>query len=268
MTLKSPLALLAFLALPLAARADEAADRALVRGRHDVLADLVGVGLRNETGFGIGRRDRVANLTALETSFLTQVGETWGLAHRIQLPLVWQPEVVARYGGTYGLGDLGYELYAARPSTDGLSFGGGLALWLPTGSDRRLSDGKWQLGPALAFGAAWGPVALSVWARQLFTLGSVRTAPDVNRLVVQPSLTWTVRSGWYLVSAPRLQADWDAASSDRFTVPLGGGVGRVFGIGSQRLSASLEGYATVAPRSSTPHPDWTLRGTVSLLYPR
>lgn len=269
MTLPSRPALLALLlALPLTARPDEAADRALVRERHDVLADLVGVGVRNETGFGIGRRDRVSNLTALETSFLTLVGDTWGLAHRIQLPLVWHPEVTARYGGTYGLGDIGYELYAAHPSADGLSFGGGLALVFPTGSDRRLTDGKWELGPALAVGAAWGPVAFSVSARQLLTLGSVRTAPDVNRLVVQPSLTWTLRGGWYLVSAPRLQADWDAASGDRFTIPLGAGAGRIFGIGGQRLSASVEGYATTVPGSGAPRPDWTLRVTLSLLYPR
>jgi len=269
MTTPSRLALLALaLALAPAAFADEAADRALVRGRHDVLSDTVNVAMRNETAFGIGRRDRTANLTVVEPSFLTLVGDSWGLAHRIQLPLVWQPEVVARYGGTYGLGDLGYELYAAWPSGEGLSYGGGLSLVLPTGSDRRVSDSKWEVGPALALGTSWGPISLTLAARQLFTLASTHTAPDVNRLVVQPSLTWALRSGWYLVSAPRLQADWDAASSDRFTVPLGGGAGRIFGVAGQRVAVSLEAYAIAAPRSSTPHPDWTLRAGLSLLYPR
>ncbi|MBI5068286.1 MAG: hypothetical protein HZB56_08590 [Deltaproteobacteria bacterium] len=271
MTLPSRAASLALafaLALAPAARADEGADRALVRGRYDVLSDTVQVTLRNETSFGIGRRDRVGNVTVPETSFLTLVGERWGLAHHIQLPLVWQPEVVARYGGIYGLGDLGYELYGTWLAGTGLAAGGGLALVLPTGSDRRTSESKWQIGPALALGGAWGAASLSVTARQLFTMGSVHTAPDVNRLVVQPVLTWTFRSGWYLVTAPRLQADWDAATSDRFTVPLGGGVGRIFGVSSQRLAVSLEAYANVAPRSSTPHADWSLRAGLSLLYPR
>jgi hypothetical protein len=270
MTLPCRAALLALLALYLApaARADEGADRALVRGRHDVLSDVVQVTLRNETSFGIGNRDRTANVTVPETSFLTQVGERWGLAHHIHVPLVWQPEVVARYGGTYGLGDLGYELYGAVATASGLTAGGGLALVLPTGSDRRISESKWLLGPAVALGGAWGPASISVTARQLITVGSVHTAPDVNRLVVQPVLTWTLRSGWYLVTAPRLQADWDATSSDRFTVPLGGGVGRIFGVSSQRLALSLEAYANVAPRSSTPHADWSLRAGLSLLYPR
>jgi len=269
MTTPSRLApLVLALALSSAARADEATDRALVRGRHDVLSDTIDVALRNETALGIGRRDRTANLTVVEPSFLTLVGDAWGLAHRIQFPLVWQPEVVARYGGTYGLGDLGYELYAAWPSAGGLSFGGGLALVLPTGSDRRVSDSKWEVGPALALGSSWGPISLSVAARQLFTLASTHTAPDVNRLVIQPSLTWALRSGWYLVSAPRFQADWDAASSERFTIPLGGGAGRILGVAGQRLALSLEAYAHVAPRSGNPHPDWTLRAALSLLYPR
>ena len=146
--------------------------------------------------------------------------------------------------------------------------GGGLSLLLPTASDRRLGEGKWALGPAVSVGMSWGALALSVAARQHFTLFSGRTAPDVNRLTLQPSLTWALRSGWYLVSAPILKADWKAASSERFTVPVGGGVGKIASIGGQKLALTLQGYFQAAPRTSTPHADWTLRAGLSLLYPR
>lgn len=266
----------ALLALPVAlavvlapaGRADEGADRALTRGIHDVVADTVNLALRNETSFGIGKRNRTANLTVLEPSFLSLIGDTWGLAHQFHLPLVWHPEVVARYGGTYGLGDLGYELYLAAPAAEGLSLGGGLSLLLPSASDKRLGEGKWAMGPAVSVGMSWGALALSVAARQHFTLVSERTAPDVNRLTLQPSLTWALRSGWYLVSAPVLKADWKAASSERFTIPVGGGIGKIATLGGQKLALTLQGYFQAAPRTSTPHADWTLRAGLSLLYPR
>ena len=48
--------------------------------------------------------------------------------------------------------------------------------------------------------------------------------------------------GWYLVSAPIITANWEADGDDTWTVPLGGGFGRIFGIGNQPLNAQLETF--------------------------
>ena len=57
-----------------------------------------------------------------------------------------------------------------------------------------------------------------------------------------------------------------ADSDDRWTVPLGGGVGRVFRIGDQPVNCSLQGYYNV----ETPDlgPKWTIRFQVQLLFPK
>jgi hypothetical protein len=38
-------------------------------------------------------------------------------------------------------------------------------------------------------------------------------------------------NGWYLVSAPIITANWQAEKGNCWSVPVGGGVGKVFRIG-------------------------------------
>ena len=62
-------------------------------------------------------------------------------------------------------------------------------------------------------------------------------------------------------------ANWKANDDDdRWTVPVGAGVGKIFRIGSQPLKAQLASYYSVA------HPDdaaeWQLRFQIQLLFPK
>ena len=45
--------------------------------------------------------------------------------------------------------------------------------------------------------------------------------------------------GWYLNTSPIITADWLAASGEQWTVPVGGGFGRVFRVGDQPVNASI-----------------------------
>ena len=46
--------------------------------------------------------------------------------------------------------------------------------------------------------------------------------------MIQPFVNYNMADGWYLVSAPIITANWEADSDDRWTVPLGGGFGKIF----------------------------------------
>ena len=90
---------------------------------------------------------------------------------------------------------------------------------------------------------------------------------SVNAMLVQPFINYNLPHGWYLTSSPIITADWKADSDNRWTVPLGGGVGKIFKIGKQAINAQLAGYYNVA----TPKDfgaDWQLRFQVQLLFPK
>ena len=100
-TIAHAAALLAVLcATPAARAAEESLDRTLVHQSLSPAANVVNVALRNDVGLGLYHKERTSDTTWLEPSFPTALGADWMLVHRIHLPLVWQPVVVARTGGT------------------------------------------------------------------------------------------------------------------------------------------------------------------------
>ena len=63
-----------------------------------------------------------------------------------------------------------------------------------------------------------------------------------------------------------MTANWDLEGSDVWTVPLGGGVGKLFKIGSQAMNARAEAYYNVAKPDNAP--DWQWGFTVQFLFPK
>ena len=67
-------------------------------------------------------------------------------------------------------------------------------------------------------------------------------------------------------SAPELTVNWKARSSDQWTVPLGGGVGKILHLGKLPLNSSIEAYYNVEkPEFGS---DWTVRATLTLMFPK
>ena len=64
-------------------------------------------------------------------------------------------------------------------------------------------------------------------------------------------------NGWYLTSVPIITANWEEISDNTWTVPFGGGVGKIFGIGKQPLNAQVLAYYNV--KKPDFGADWQLR---------
>jgi hypothetical protein len=90
--------------------------------------------------------------------------------------------------------------------------------------------------------------------------------PEVNITAIQPFVNYNMKDGWYLSSAPIITANWSADSSQQWTVPIGGGVGRVFKIGKQPVNASVRAYHNLqSPRTGS---DWQLQFQIQFLFPK
>ena len=71
--------------------------------------------------------------------------------------------------------------------------------------------------------------------------------------------------GWFLTTSPVITADWLAAPGQQWTVPIGGGLGRVFKLGDQPMSAYISAYYNAIRPDAAP--TWQLRAELSLLFP-
>jgi len=68
---------------------------------------------------------------------------------------------------------------------------------------------------------------------------------------LQPFFNYNLRKGWYLTSSPLITANWEAKDDNRWTVPIGGSIGRIFKIGDQAINANIAAYYNVVTPDDT-----------------
>ena len=79
-------------------------------------------------------------------------------------------------------------------------------------------------------------------------------------------MNYNLSKGWYLVTDMILTANWDADSGNQWTIPLGGGFGKILKVGNQAMNSRLEAYYNVEKPSGAP--DWLLSFTIQFLFSR
>ena len=95
---------------------------------------------------------------------------------------------------------------------------------------------------------------------------SFNSDANINFFSSQIFANYNMKKGWFLVSAPIITANWEAASGQQWTVPVGGGIGRVFKIGKRPVNSSGQLYYNV----ETPalQGDWIFRFQFTFLFPK
>lgn len=221
-----------------------------------------------------GAPDGSAYFLNIQPVLPVTVGD-WNLVSRIIMPLIsvdgfiaGTPEIPAGSPGTgaSGLGDINYSLYFSPVNYDKLIWGVGPSLMLPTATDDQLGSGKWS-GGITAVGLTqpgWGTYGALI--RQLWSFAGDSNRVDVNQFLFEPFINYNLDKGWYLISDIIMTANWDAPSSERWTIPLGGGAGKIFKIGNQIMNSRLEAYYNV--ESPQAGPDWSMSFTLQFLFPR
>jgi len=67
------------------------------------------------------------------------------------------------------------------------------------------------------------------------------------------------------VRPPIITANWEADKDNRWTIPFGGGAGKIFKIGKQPINAQISAYSNVVTPDNGP--DWQLRLQLQFLFP-
>ena len=110
------------------------------------------------------------------------------------------------------------------------------------------------------------PWSLGILVRQLWSFAGDNDRAEVNQFLLQPFVNYNFDGGWFLFSDPILTANWKAASGQKWTVPIGGGIGRVFNIGRQPVNMRLGVFGNVVRPDFAPKA--ALKFTVQLLFPK
>jgi hypothetical protein len=165
-----------------------------------------------------------------------------------------------------GLGDINYSLFFSPNKTKTYVWGLGPSINLPTAADDQLGSGKWSAGPTgvILIQPAWGTYGML--ARHLWSFAGDQDRGSVNQSLVEPFVNYNLEGGWYLVTDMILTANWNAESGNKWTIPIGGGAGKLFKIGKLPINSRLEAYYNVERPDNGP--DWQVLFTFQMLFPK
>jgi len=243
---------------------------ALAKAAQNPVASMISVPFQNNTNFQVGPLEETQNVLNIQPVLPVDLGAKWNLITRTIFPVISQPPFAAGQDRTGGLGDIQFSAFLSpkAPTSGGWIWGAGVITQLNTAGDDRLGQGATGLGPtfvALKPSGSWvtGALVNNVWS---VSVDDGRA--DVNQLLLQPFINYNVpdKPGRYLTFAPILTANWEADGGNRWTVPLGLGIGQILKLGKLPVNAQVSAYYNVA------RPDyaaqWQLRAQVQLMFPR
>jgi hypothetical protein len=159
-----------------------------------------------------------------------------------------------------------------------LIWGAGPAWVFPTATSSILGQGKVSIGPSVVVLVQPDHWSLGALVNNVWSFAGSGGRPEVNQMTLQYFVTYNLKKGWNVSSSPIISANWDkkallnaanggdTTSGGRWTVPVGGGVGRITRLGLQPVNMAVNFYGNVVHPSGAS--SWGMRFQIALLYPQ
>jgi hypothetical protein len=244
---------------------------ALRKAAQNPVASLISVPVQNNFNGGIDPGNRTQNVLNIQPVIPLKISDNWNLIVRWITPIIYQPLPVTSpepQVGFSGLGDMQptFLLSPSKPSK--LIWGAGPIIQLPTATSDYTGQGKLGLGPNIVALTMPRNFVLGVLVNNIWSVAGSGSRTNVNQMLLQYFINDNLKKGWYLTSQPIITANWNATapSGSVWTVPFGGGVGRIMKLGFQPVNLSVQAYGNVVhvPEASP----WTVRVSFALLFPK
>lgn len=252
---------------PMPALAEMSAEE-LAKLAQNPVGNLISLPFQNNTNLNYGPEQGTQNILNIQPVIPISVDSDWNLITRTIVPVVWMPRLGPDIESTNGIGDTVVTAFLSPAKPGKWIWGAGPVAQLPTNTRAELGNGNWGLGPSfvvlhLDHGDPWvyGALVNNIWS-----LTNDKRGGYYNNGLIQPFVNYNFKGGFYLTSAPIATVAWTADNGNRWTIPLGGGVGKIFHLGKLPMITQLSGYYIVVTPDDGP--DWQIRAQVQLMFPK
>ena len=218
--------------------AEPSEDEDLAKKSQNPIADLVSVPFQSNTNFNAGPFNRTQEVLNIQPVVPLHINADWNLISRTIMPVISQPSPIFN-SNTNGIGDITQEFFFSPTHPGPLIWGVGPVFTIPSATDPILGTGKVLFGPTAVVLVTPGHWVIGVLVNNQWSVGGNPLRQNVNEFLAQPFVNYNMAHGWYLTSSPVITANWLAAPGQQWTVPIGGGFGRIFKLGDQPVSAQI-----------------------------
>ncbi len=231
------------------------------------VGNMISLPFQNNTNFNVGPRDGTQNILNIQPVFPISVNQDWNIITRTIVPVISMPAFSDAENRTNGIGDVQFSSFLSPANPGEWIWGMGGIAQFPTNS-AALGNDNYGLGPTavvlhLEKGNPW---VYGVLVNNLWSLSGDERGGSYNNGLIQPFLNYNFTEGLYLTSSPIATVDWRADSGQQWTVPLGGGIGKIFHFGRLPVNTQLSAYYNME------HPDeaadWQMRFQVQFMFPK
>jgi hypothetical protein len=248
-------------------RAEMSAEE-LAKLAQNPVGNLISLPFQNNTNLNVGPDHGTQDILNIQPVIPISISRDWNIITRTIVPVIWNPSLGAGVDSRSGIGDTVLTAFLSPANPGSWIWGAGPVLQIPTNSNTEFGNKNWGLGPSfvalhLEHGSPWvyGALVNNVWS-----LTSDRRGGAYSNGLIQPFVNYNLAGGLYFTSAPILTVDWKADSSQRWTVPIGGGVGKIFHLGKLPVNTQLSAYYNVVRPDLAAN--WQIRAQVQLMFPK
>jgi hypothetical protein len=232
------------------------------------VGNLISVPFQNNTNLNFGPEKGTQNILNIQPVIPVEINKDWNIITRTILPVISQPALAAGESRVNGIGDTQFTAFLSPANPGKWIWGVGAVVQLPTHSNDALGNDNWGLGPSFVVLHLdkESPWVYGVLVNNVWSVGSRGDSPSYNNGIIQPFLNYNLPGGAYLTTSPVLTVDWKADSSQRWTVPLGGGIGKIFHFGKLPVNMQVAAYYNVVKPDDGAN--WQIRAQAQFMFPK
>jgi hypothetical protein len=230
------------------------------------IASVISVPVENDFNPHTGIKKEDSYVFEMKPVVPFKLSNDWNLITRTVIPVIQVPDLSPTIHGTSGLGDVQTSLFFSPAKVGKVIWGAGPVISLPTATEDILGTKKVSIGPTAVALSIQGHWLFGALVQNLFSVAGPSARPDVNQMLMQPFVNYNLRHGWYLTSSPIITSNWEVSSNNRWTVPVGGGVGKIVHFGKLPVNAHAQLFRNVERPDGTT--SWSARFQMQFLFPK
>ena len=228
---------------------------------------MISLPFQNNTNLNIGPNDQMQNILNIQPVYPFELTDDLNFITRTIVPVISNPSILTGpdEGRVDGMGDILFTGFVSPKDSGDVTWGVGPAIMFPSATDDALGQDTWAAGLSAVVLVMPGKWVVGSLFSNIWSVGGGDA--DINLFTWQYFINYNFSDGWYATSAPIITANWEADSDHKWTVPFGGGVGKIFKIGKQPINAQLSLYNNVVTPDDYGS-EWQVRAQVQFMFPK